>query len=793
MGDDGVMSAAGRRRTAWRAGIVGLLTTTALGSALPAAQAVWAQGARPSAARPANAAALIVPPYDPDPTLGQLAAALRRIEEAFASRGPLTIWDAVPPTAFAQLAQAPDGGSGEITLEPITVQGDARREDPRGPVDGYRATRSDTATKTGTPIINTPQAINVIPQEVIEDQAARSLDEVLRNAPSVGRTGNAANVQTQQNYTIRGFPVSQTFRDGVRQRGTGPQNLDNVERVEVLKGPSSLLYGAIAPGGIINVVTKRPLATPIHEIGLEGGQFGRINPVIDSTGPLTADNTLLYRFVGSYLNADSFVDLTERERYLLAPSIRWQPRADMRLDLALEYNSDDRTFEFGVPLRGKRPDPRIPRERFLGELFNNRLDTDLNASGRFEWDITQSTSVNAAWGFHRFIHESYSFRPASAVLPDDTVRRVYSLREPAETDENQVEANLIHRFELGPMRHTLLAGFDARRSDIDSRRPQGNWISPAFSVNVLRPVYGFPEPNRRDPRISYFAPSVNTQEQWGAYVQDEAWFWDRLLLVGTVRYTEIEQRNNLPTGTTTQRDDNVSPRFGALYKLTPDTSVYASYATSFEQAVGRRANGSLFDPTEGEQYEVGLKQEFFGGKASATIAAYDLTQTNVLTPDLANPGFSVQLGEVRSRGMEFDVAGEVRPGLNLIAGYSYIDNEILTGPDKGNRNANVPKHKASFWATYDLFRHPAGVFTVGAGVFHESLRYTGITNFGELPGYVTFDIGAWYKFKLDKTQLEAQVVVRNLFDETFYYGGVGDQYAFFGEPRTVTARLTARF
>ncbi len=679
----------------------------------------------------------------------------------------------------SQMAEKEDDGA--IVLNPITVEGQS--ESAYGPVEGYKASRSATATKTGAPIVDTPAAVQVIPADVIKDQGARRMEDVLRNVAGAYDLDNDLNVASQNAFNIRGFAVRDIFKDGMRLTESGQQVLSNVERVEVLKGPASLLYGSLEPGGMINIVTKKPLPAPQYQVELGVGSFGYVNPVVDATGPLGSDK-ILYRFIGSYAHSNTFVDNGDDDRFLLAPSLMLLPTEDLTINASFEWTRVDRRPIFFTPIVDGGPDPRFDLNADYQADFAFKETEEMFAKLGFEYDFAESTraNLNLSWK-RRTLDESmlrFFFGPEQ---PGGVRDRFYSFRD-QENDQYVAEGNLIHEFSLGSTEHTLLFGGDFRRFEDDYRAVN---ITGGFPAPIAGPGNAdVPEPTLSTPPI----PLVSELEESGVYIQDDVWLFDqRLKLVGTLRYTRI---NNISGD---QIDDKVTPRIGALYKLTPDTSAYVSYATSFEPVTGTDRQGAAFVPSEGEQYEAGIKQEFFNGQAAATLSVYQITQTNVTTPDPVDPNFRVQTGEVRSRGVELDVSGQLLDRLNIYAAAAYIDNEItktnVVG-QKGNRNPEVPTFKGSLWLTYDLYRNAEETLTIGGGVFGETSNYVSTDNNAKLPGYVTVDLGAWYDFKLAGKDLTAQLNVTNLLNKDHFVGGFS-LAAQRGQPRTVLGRISVKF
>ncbi len=706
-------------------------------------------------------------------------------------RGSGVTFEVVGDNAVTLLRQNADGGGGggPLALEPLIVEGWRTSE-----VEGFRSQEISSATKTNEAIADTPASVNVITRDVIEAQNARSVQDALRNVPGVTPGPNQGNISVQQEFSIRGFESSLVSVNGVERRSTGSLSLANVESVEVLKGPSSVLYGDLSPGGFVNVQTKRPqrefaaeLSAGFDQVLIERGTTG--NGAADVTGPVNEDRTLLYRFVVSAEGGSSFIDDVDSEQYLVAPSLSYIGLGgDLRIDFDFSYLLNDESFEYGVPAFNGRPDTRADYSTFFGSKFSTKKSEDYTAELRGDWQIADATSVDAALSWHRYDFDAAALRPGEdRVSPDNTIARDLFFVEQSTTDK-QFEANVIQGASFAGADWRFLAGGDIRQSVVD--RPNF-FRQSGFSVtNVLNPDNDVPLP----PTIqgNTFDETITA---WGLYTQTEAWlFDDRLKLLGGFRYDDIEGESEFAGGTATRSDSKISPRAAALYKVMPTTSLYASYSTSFQQEVQFNPDEPPFEPTEGEQFEVGVKQEFFDGKALATFAAFQLTQKNLVQPG-PTPDTSVQIGEARTRGIEVEISGEVFDGLNVIGGYAYLDTEVTEATDgtKGNRLRNTPVNSASLFVTYDIVDRSADRLTVGGGFFYQGNRFANVDNEVVLPNFVTVDLMAEYAFAAAGADLLARVGLKNVFDEEYFPNALGGGAAFRGQPRTLSAGLKMRF
>ena len=690
--------------------------------------------------------------------------------------------------------------SGPIRLDPVTVTGWRTTE-----IDGFRAQRITSALKTDEALADTPASVSVVTEDVIQAQDARRVEDALRNVPGVIVAPNEASVAGQEAFFIRGFQSPFISINGIERRGSGTLPLANVESIEVVKGPSSVLYGDLPPGGFVNVQTKRPQREFAFEAigGLSQVINGRGtlgNGSIDMTGPIDEEGNFLYRFIASADGGSSFIDDVDNEQFLIAPSLSFIGfDGDLRLDFDFTYLYNDETFEHGVPTVDGGPDTRPSFSTFFGDEKSTKKSDDYTAELRADWQILESTSIDAALSYYFYDYESFALRPnQSGVAPDDTITRNLNFQE-ATIEEPKLETNLTHETNFFESEWRFLAGGDVRRTTENTA--EFRTINPFDTTSVFDPVTDTPFPDPFGPAFTQEIEDFEREVQaFGLYAQVETWlFENRLKLLGGLRYDEIDfsERVVLPDGSafnTKQRDNSISPRAALLFKPAPFTSVYASYSTSFEQARGGNAGEPAFEPTEGEQFEVGLKQEFFDGRAIATVALFDLTQENLVQPDPNDPTRRVQIGEANTRGVEFEVSGEVIDGLRIIGGYSFLDSEVAEASDgtQGNRLANTPEHAASLFATYDIFDRADEQFTVGGGVFFQGKRFTTQNNDVALDEFITVDVMSEYAFQAGSADLRARLGVKNVFDEEYFDTGRAG-IAFRGQPRTISTELGITF
>jgi iron complex outermembrane receptor protein len=703
----------------------------------------------------------------------------------------------------------PSATTPPIQLDTIDVQG--RGKSALGPVNGYVATRSASASKTDTPILEIPQTVNVVTADQIKAQGAQSVSEALRyTAGVVGEVYGAAS--KFDSYTmIRGFK-GDLFLNGMRLPD-GAATADwttsviepyGLERIEVLKGPSSVLYGQSGPGGLVNMVSKRPTATPLREVQIQAGSFGRLQGAFDIGGPIDKDGQFLYRLTGLGRLSETQTDFIDDDRLFIAPAFTWRPTNDTTLTIMGQYlrERDGKTSFNYLPTSGTlRVNPvngRLPVERYAGEPGFDRFDRDQASVGyAFEHRFSDSLSFSQNLRytdndvFLRALNRNGELQPDNRTLNRNAFRIDAGAR--ALTLDNRLEG----RFQTGPLSHTALVGLDYRNEISDYNVGRG----PAPSINIFAPAYGR---FVADPGINFQRKHAELS-QLGVYAQDQVKF-DRFIATFSGRYDWAETKTrlfNVGPGTTVRgaTDDGAfSGRVGLSYVFDSGFAPYVSYATSFQPTTETDFFGGAFKPLEARQYEAGIKYQPVGINASLTAAVFDIKQQNALTadPDPTHSFARVQLGEVAVRGFDVELRAQPIDGLGLIASYAYLDNEVTqsTVPaDVGKRLASVPVHQGSLWADYTVQGGALAGFGVGGGV-----RYVGSTydpgNTVKIPSYTLVDASLSYDLgKLMPTLNGAKlsVVAKNLFDK-YYVAQCGNvPGCTLGSRRTVLATLSYRW
>ncbi|MEO0376192.1 MAG: TonB-dependent siderophore receptor [Cyanobacteria bacterium P01_A01_bin.17] len=665
--------------------------------------------------------------------------------------------------------------------------------------DDYFVPDASTATRIDTPILETPASVQVIPRQVLEDQQVIRIEDALSNLSGVTFAGTFAGLDVD--FNIRGFDDAPIFRDGFRQFGFGNDGipeLANLERIEVLRGPASILYGEVQPGGVINLVTKQPLAEPFYEAKLQAGNRGLISPSLDISGPLTSDSRLRYRLNALYRNEDSFRDFErDIERFFVAPILSWDISDRTDLTLQLEYSDYEGPFEAGLPAIGDSV-ADVPFSRVTGELDDFVEIESLNVGYNLEHRFSDAWQLRNAFRFtRRDILDIGAIPLFFEDEPAGLLSRGFSqqVRDPQDFG---LQTSVVGEFATGSVDHTLLFGIDLNRSEERDTAQFSNFAD-FQPLNIFDPVYGTfngvaPEtlPILRDEELK--------RDRLGIYLQDQIDILDNLILLAGIRYDTVEQTTiSFPdafdptTSEIKQNDDAWIPRVGVVYQPIPNVSLYGSYSQSFTPSFGTTSSGDPLEPERGEGFEIGVKTELLNGNLLATLAYFDITKQNVATSDPIDPFASVATGEQRSRGVELDVTGEILPGWNILASYAYIDAEVTDDNDipVGNRLINAPEHSASLWTTYEIQQGDLAGLGFGLGFNFVGERAGDLANSFEVDDYFLTNAGVFYRRDNWRFALNA----RNIFDVNHIKATQNNRAGLNepGEPFTLVGSVSVEF
>ncbi|WP_431482285.1 TonB-dependent siderophore receptor [Pseudomonas solani] len=727
-------------------------------------------------------------------------AVLRTTEEQLAGQAPAVRGRYTADQAMGLLLQGSGlsfrHGAGSITLDRPSGDGTldlsqidinaSGQQSAFGPVSGYVATAAGTATKTDTPIIETPQSISVVTRDQITDIHAQSLRDVL--GYTAGVIATEADDRLTDTFVLRGFQISgSTFRDGMLYMSNiydGTQEPYGMERVEVLRGASSVLFGQAAPGGIINVVSKLPTREELHEIKAETGSNDRHQLATDHGGALT--DTLSYRFTALQRKSDTTTDHVPDDRTYIAPSLTWQPDDATSLTLLASYQKSRTAYVYGLPAEGTvlpNPNGHISRHTFTGEPgYDKSVITAWDIGYRFEHAFSDDLKVRQNLRYFESENDMPSVWLDSFIDPQMTTVARGAQDRVDDSRNFVVDTQLEARFHHQRVEQTVLAGVDYGDRHLQTDRYDYD-LTP---LNVFNPVYGGTFTARGPAPFS----SRNRTRQSGIYLQDQIKFDEKWVLLLGGRQDWAKQKEDALYGNDRSRQDSdaFTTRVGLVYLADNGLAPFVSYSESFEPQAGRSRAGQDFDPTEGEQYEIGIRYQPPGSNALYSAALYQLTRSNVLTTDPVDTNFQVQTGEIRSRGLELEAKADIGSNASVTASYAYTQAEVTksNSGNEGQKTGGMPRNMFSVWGDYRFGQVGPGELRAGTGV-----RYV-----DEVPGLFSTRIVA-PSYTLVDAMLgyamgpwDLTLNVTNLTDEDY----LSYTYAaFYGAERQVTAGVAYRW
>lgn len=675
----------------------------------------------------------------------------------------------------------------------MTVTGATSQAD-QTVTEGYQPLSSSTATLTSMPLLDIPQVVNTVSDKVLEDQHVTSLDEALYNVANVVQTNTLGG--TQDAFTRRGFGAN---RDGSIMtnglRTVLPRSFNAAtSRVEVLKGPASTLYGILDPGGLINVVTKRPERRFSGDISATSSSFGGGTGQLDVTGPIEG-TPLAYRLIGEYQNEDYWRNFGKERSSFIAPSLTWFGD-DATVNLSWSHRNYHTPFDRGTIFdlnTGHAVD--VPRDERFDEPFNITQGNSDLAQVNAEYRLNSQWTARFDYAFSQ---DKYSDNQARVMAYDaktgNLTRRVDATQGSTQR-MHSTRADLQGNVIIGGFYNEILSGiayenYDLLRTDmIRCKNVKG--------FNIYDPVYG--TLNKCTSVSASDSDQRIQQETYATYVQDALYLTDKWIAVAGARYqyyTQYAGKGRPFKENTDSRDEKLTPKFGLVYKLTPSVSLFGNVAQSFMPQSSIASYIGDLPPEESTAYEVGAKFDLFNGVTS-NITLFDIHKRNVLYNEtIGDETVAKTAGKVRSQGVEVDVAGSLTDSINIIASYGYTHAKVLEDPDyAGKPLPNVPRHTGSLFLTYDINNvYENNTLTLGGGG-HAVSRRSG-TNGADyyLPGYAVADVFAAYKMKL-QYPVTLQVNVKNLFDKTYYTSSIasnnlGNQI---GDPREVQFTVKMSF
>jgi catecholate siderophore receptor len=686
--------------------------------------------------------------------------------------------------ALAMSVSACDHVLAQVTERELPeVKATAAKEPP------YNPGTSSSATKIEAPLRDIPQAVNVVPQELMQDQAARSMQDALKNVPGIGLSSGDGQ---RDQVSIRGFSaIADQFIDGLRDDALYFRDLSNIERVEVIKGPASVLYGRGSSGGLINRISRKPGVNLLDVTG-QIGSWNQRRGEIDMARVYRNGNVAL-RVTGAVERADSYRSQQFLDREAIAPSVAFKLGADTKLLIQAEHLDDRRLTDFGVPAYQGWP-VNVAPSTYYGAA--NARDADVSHSEVSALGFTLTHRINAQWSLRNAMR-GYGYTldrnntlPGSVNEAAQTVALNHSnVRRREAGTFNQTE--LIQKARLGGMDHQFLYGVEIGYQRKDQFFVTQNNVATVSLFNPALPVLpvqatGTPSSN-----------NVGYMTVISGYVQDLVALSERWKGLAGVRYDVFAQetKERIAGRSDLSRTDRAwSPRVGVVYQPTPMQAYYAAYSKSFQpsaEAFPLAANNSQLAPEETTNYEVGAKLDFLSGLLSTTASLFRLERTNIKTANPAAPTVLIPIGVQRTEGLELAVAGQLPNGFQIYSGYAYLDARVTDSiavdagrPVQGKRATITPVHSANLWLTKNF----GGGLGGGGGFTYVGDRYANPGNTVTLPEYVTFDAVAWYRMRA----VEFQLNVYNLFDRKYIIAGHGSSpnLNLPGAPRS--AQLTAR-
>lgn len=674
----------------------------------------------------------------------------------------------------------------EVTLKLDTIEVHEKASTGYSPLENYAPGISSTASKTDTDILEIPQSISIVGQQQIQVLGADSIMESLSFTPGVSVGNNDADIW--ESFYIRGFKSRRVRRDGMTYQvdaWDGQAESYGIERVEVLKGPSSTIYGGDEPGGTINLVSKRPIPTAHKEVKVELGNSEHKLLAADVGGKIDDKAIFSYRLIGLIKDGDGFSDNTDYRRSYIAPSLLWRPSENTSLTFLSEFQRDSATpLEYGLPKEGTviaNPNGEIPRDASIVEPGFDESEIE-----RYSIGYTFEHRFNTVFKMH---HSLRLFKASNDLqyikfgdFKDDmrTIERNGASKWFRTSEQITSDNYLQSEFDIAGIEHKLLAGFDYSYDELSSERYDiavTNGDLDIYTPNYGNAVFADPEYNS--------GSRYEKTEQTGIYLQDQ-FSLDRFSFTLGGRYGTAEWGEKPFDGSAPYDLQDASAftgKAGAVYLSDTGFAPFVGFSQSFKPQGGSDRLGNDFDPTEGAQSEIGVRYRDHAEKILLSLSLYDLTKTNVRTPDPVDTSYSVQTGEITSTGLEFEVQAKINDALNIFGGYTYTDARITksnNADEIGQASKNIPENQFSLWADYNFLQFNLPKMSFGMGV-----RYVGEGDNGSynVDSHTLVDTMLSYKEKDWKLQLN----ISNLLDEEHAEGAYNFYY---GEPRQIKTAFT---
>ncbi|MEB3753526.1 TonB-dependent receptor [Acinetobacter sp. MD2(2019)] len=660
--------------------------------------------------------------------------------------------------------------------------------------NAYLQKNSSSATKTNTALQDTPQSVSVVSQGVLTDLGASRLIEALDVAGGVGRSNNFG-AQGLTKYTTRGFSSGEFYRNGfpINRGYPAAPDSSNIDRVDVIRGPSSAMYGRSDPSGTFNIVSKQPLKENQTVVGIQGNQYGTYRGTLDTTGAINQDKSLTYRLNVAGEGGSTFRDDVHVKRYDISPVLQWQPTDQTKVTFEADFLRNQQPYDKGFTNYPGQNYPQFSAKTYFWQTGKdvNRLDS---ANDLYQFRVEHQ--LNSDWtlnfgaqyingGIHGFGLEPRGF--------DQTTNNLlvgYSWRKLSWTDKD-LQASLTGKFNLWGMQHTLLTGIEYEDYDYKARIDR-NGRGANLSLNPLNPNYSQTLPTLINP----FYNERENLTSYAAFIQDQVDLTAKLKALMSLRFEHYQQDHTTDEPTAWSKNTNtVLPRVGLSYAVTPEWSLYGNISTSFYPIHGENSNGQANDPEKGLVYELGSKWQLLDDKLSVQSAIYYTKKKNVLSAALNSQGETIYetIGAATSKGFELNLAGQITPAWKVIGGYAYTDAKITKDGNANNVGQpldNIPKNSFNLLSIYEFQSKALSGLGVGINQKYISQRYGKNDDvYFKMKGYSVTDALAYYKVN---DQLRFNLDVKNIFnkryDESSYM-----LFSYPGEPRTVQLGATYRF
>jgi iron complex outermembrane recepter protein len=698
-------------------------------------------------------------------------------------------------------------GQAEVSIE-LKIAGPGQQITVTAESGSFRPDESSTATKTNIALNEIPQGIGVANQSLIQSQqdirfadAAENISGVNRDVLTSGDVGSA--------LTIRGLSLgvfSNYYRDSFAFDGMAPSDTTDVDRVEILKGPSSVLYGRAASGGIVTLITKEPLPVEHAVVSFQADRYGSVRPTVDITGPIGSNERLLYRLNGEFGDSSNFRDYYHDRRYFLAPALTWRPGESTTIRFLIEYLHANITNDYGIPALGNRPAP-VPISNFYGEpwqrgLFQSRVGgVDVSQDMGRRWVVRsrfRATLVN----WDDLDVSTGSLQPDNRTLSRFSEDAHYPLRF------YDWQTDLTGIFKTGRIEHNVLIGFEYGTQSV----VQDAIFSDAPPIDLYNQVYfSLTRPDPTTLKNNFFNPAspdyfplngTTKLMTHGGYIQDQITLWPALKVMAGARFEGFTQHYDETVYGAHNRQENVAalPRIGVTYQPVQPLTFYASWSRSFSPtlAVQFTPGGQPFQPEYGNQYEAGVRTSELHGRLSSSLAFYRIRASNLLITNPGNPLASIQIGTTESKGIELETSGRIRSSWDITFAYAYNEARIVADHvyPVGNTFQNAPRHSGSVWTVYQVQHGPLSGLSFGGGIQARSYRFVDPADDVLLPGYGRVDAMASYVFgpvHREEKRYKMSVNIQNLTNRHYFETGNTPTVIFPGSPINALTEFQLRF